>query len=139
MTKQKKTTTTSTTAAVEPKVKTQTLREFRAWLSGVEEMQSDDWSPDLTQWRRIRERIENISEPKNSFKSGGTGPSDEDFHPVAPMPVRASGPSAFAAPAVLMAPPAPLPTFMNTSGVEGARVKTPNVDSSSGQFTSSLE
>ena len=44
--------------------KKQTLAEFRAWLDGVEELQPETWSPDATQWGLIREKINNITEPK---------------------------------------------------------------------------
>ncbi len=44
--------------------KKQTLAEFRAWLSGVEELQPDDWAPNATQWRLIRDKINNVIEPK---------------------------------------------------------------------------
>lgn len=46
--------------------KKQTLAEFRAWLRGVEELQPEAWAPDATQWNLIREKINNISEPKAS-------------------------------------------------------------------------
>lgn len=39
------------------------LSEFRAWLSGVEDMQgSDDWSPTLDQWLKIRAKIDLIDD-----------------------------------------------------------------------------
>lgn len=41
-------------------LKAQSLTEFRAWLSGVEEMQEDGWVPNSTQWELIRERIDKI-------------------------------------------------------------------------------
>lgn len=47
------------------RAKKQTLSEFRAWLSGVEELQPADWAPDAAQWKLIREKIDNIAEPKN--------------------------------------------------------------------------
>ena len=37
-----------------------TLKEFQAWLSGIEEIQPDDWHPDLEQWKLIRDRLGNI-------------------------------------------------------------------------------
>lgn len=132
-----------TTAATTPvKVsKKQTLGEFRAWLSGVEEMQSDDWAPDLSQWTRIRERIDEIVEGR-SFKSDGTGPSDDDEEPARVS--RPTGPSSFAG-AIPGGPmmPAPVPPtpppFMNISGAEGAKIRTPQIDTSGGPYASSLE
>ena len=38
------------------------LSEFRAWLSGVEEMQDDDWAPSKTQWDTIRRKMDSIVE-----------------------------------------------------------------------------
>ena len=48
------------------RTKKQTLNEFRAWLNGVEELQPEDWAPDAAQWKLIREKINNISEPRDS-------------------------------------------------------------------------
>jgi hypothetical protein len=48
------------------RTKKQTLNEFRAWLNGVEELQPEDWAPDAAQWKLIREKINNISEPKDT-------------------------------------------------------------------------
>ena len=42
----------------------QTLKEFKAWLQGVEELQADDWSPSREQWQLIRDKINNIVEEK---------------------------------------------------------------------------
>lgn len=140
--KKKKTMATANTAKASNKNKKPlTLNEFRAWLAGVEEMQSDDWTPDPTQWSRIRAKIEDIQDNPRSFKSDGTGPSDYDEQPA--RVIRPAGPSSFtgAMPGPMM--PAPVaatpPPFMNTSGVEGAKIRTPNVDTSGGPYASSLE
>lgn len=34
-----------------------TIKEFKMWLMGVEEMQSPDWTPDHNQWKVIRAKI----------------------------------------------------------------------------------
>ena len=39
-----------------------TVKEFRMWLQGVEEMQDSAWVPNPTQWARIREKINTIEE-----------------------------------------------------------------------------
>lgn len=44
------------------KTKKCTLSEFRAWLSGVEEMQPTDWIPNKDQWLLIRSKIDSIME-----------------------------------------------------------------------------
>ena len=41
---------------------TLTIKEFKMWLRGVEEMQPDGWSPSQQQWARIREKIDSIEE-----------------------------------------------------------------------------
>ncbi len=50
--------------AARKRVKKQTLAEFRAWLSGVEELQPEDWAPTPDQWKLIRDKIGGIVEPK---------------------------------------------------------------------------
>jgi hypothetical protein len=42
------------------KKKKYTLNEFQAWLTGIEEIQPDDWHPTSDQWRLIRERMNGI-------------------------------------------------------------------------------
>ncbi len=132
----KKKTTTETATVKASNTKKQTLGEFKAWLSGVEEMQPEGWSPDLGQWKKIRSKIDNIADSPKSFNSDGAGPSEENEQPA--RIIRPSGPSMLT-PATLAIPQAPPPTFMNTSDTEGVRLKTPNVDTSSKAYTSSLE
>lgn len=43
-----------------------TINDFKMWLSGVEEMQDDDWTPTQSQWKRIRGKIDNIQEVKSN-------------------------------------------------------------------------
>lgn len=137
MTKEKKVKTTPTASVTASKK--QTLGEFRAWLSGVEEMQADDWAPDLTQWKRIRARIDEIVEGR--FKSGAAGALDEDEQPARQFRMAAPSGFAGAAPGPMMTQPiaATPPPFMNTSGIAGAKIVTPNVDTSGGAYASSLE
>jgi len=47
-------------AARKKAMKKCTLKEFRAWLEGIEEIQPDSWSPDATQWNMIRQKIGSI-------------------------------------------------------------------------------
>lgn len=37
-----------------------TLDQFRSWLQGVEDMQTEDWAPNADQWKVIREKIDLI-------------------------------------------------------------------------------
>ena len=46
--------------ADETQTTTITIKEFRMWLQGVEEMQDAAWVPSPTQWQRIREKIDTI-------------------------------------------------------------------------------
>lgn len=34
---------------------------FKAWLSGVEDMQGDDWTPSAEQWKKIRSKINQLT------------------------------------------------------------------------------
>lgn len=37
---------------------------FKAWLSGVEDMQGDDWTPSAEQWKKIRSKINLLTAPE---------------------------------------------------------------------------
>jgi hypothetical protein len=51
-----------------------TVKEFRMWLEGVEEMQAEGWVPDARQWQRIRDKINTISTADSvSFNTTGSG------------------------------------------------------------------
>ena len=39
-----------------------TVNDFKMWLSGVEEMQDETWTPNQTQWKRIRQKIDDIDD-----------------------------------------------------------------------------
>lgn len=126
--------------------KTCTLDQFRAWLSGVEEMQEEGWVPNKAQWARIREKIEQIiAEPAKPFNSGAAGASGYVEQPA--RIAQPSGPSAFAP--VMAAPiiPHQPPSFVATGDMTAKgsqpmlnnKIVTPNVDTSDGRYTSSLE
>lgn len=137
-TKQKKVKPTPAVVTSGP-IKKLSLNEFRAWLSGVEEMQSDDWTPDHTQWRRIRAKIDEIVEGRGGGNFS-TSSSDVNDEPM-PRALRTAGASSLT-PTAMQTPLStlPPPTFMNTSDLkEGARLKTPNVDTSKQPYASNLE
>lgn len=46
-------------------IDTLTIAEFKQWLSGVEDMQPDNWTPDATQWAKIRSKIDCLVEPED--------------------------------------------------------------------------
>jgi hypothetical protein len=39
-----------------------TVKEFKMWLEGVEEMQADDWCPSKVQWDKIRAKIRDLDD-----------------------------------------------------------------------------
>lgn len=135
--KQKKTYTSKKTAKPSKQL---TLGEFRAWLSGVEEMQADDWYPDPQQWKTIRAKIEEVIDNPNSRTSNARYVED------APREIRPAGPSMLTGmdPRMSMAPGMAnpnMPQITNTDTMAGgpvdrntpiARIKTPNIDSSRG-------
>lgn len=43
-------------------IKNISVSEFKSWLSGVLDFQTDDWNPDLTQWRKILGKINQLDE-----------------------------------------------------------------------------
>lgn len=121
--------------------KTISFDEFKAWLSGVEDLQSDDWYPSKEQWEIIREKIDSIRvelsksvqqervQPQRHVEyTGGIralpptmstiGQQEQSLTPIAP-------------PAQQSRHVAKLPTAF-----EG---KTPTIDTSSGNFGSSFE
>ena len=38
------------------------VSEFKSWISGIEDMQEDDWVPNKAQWDKIKAKIELLSE-----------------------------------------------------------------------------
>jgi hypothetical protein len=143
--KQKKTTKTYT-----KKSKPLTLGEFRAWLSGVEEMQTEDWYPDLQQWKTIRAKIEEvIDDPavRNQTSRNFNDDTEADVSQV----IRPSGPSMLTGIDPRMVLPTMnnpnMPQIINTDTTMGgrvdrntpvARIKTPNIDSTHG-YTAAFE
>ena len=69
-----------------------TLDQFRSWLQGVEDMQSDDWAPNADQWKVIREKIDLVVlvEDRGSqpVVASYTPPTQPFIHPsyVPPLP-----------------------------------------------------
>lgn len=115
---------------VAPKKKL-SLNEFRAWLSGVEEMQPENWTPDSGQWRIIRSKIEEVIEP--TVQPTRRYVDERDSYDEVPRTVRAAGPSAFQSPpSAVLAPPAPVP------GADG-KIKTPNIDTSNQPYVAAFE
>lgn len=140
------------------KKKTITIQEFKAWLEGVEEMQGSTWAPDAQQWKRIRQKINQIEAlPTEATTLPAGAPST--FNSQRNIPISSSAPvndenivipaipSSFERAGVKGGAPAPktiIPTSapglkrtVNPQGQE--KVKTPDIDTSGGDYTSSFE
>lgn len=109
------------------KAKSITIKEFKMWLQGVEEMQDTGWTPNATQWQRIRDKISQIAEEQ--VVVGSTGPV---LYRGADSMIPRPGPSVQPAhPSALEMPEQP----RSAAGVpvatgSGTAVKTPDIDTS---------
>lgn len=122
----------------------QTLREFRAWLEGVEELQPDNWAPNREQWARIRARIDGIKEEV----AQAAEPTRESKPVPAQNPVYQQPPTTILPPASMIPPPVggipagevemtPAARQMLNPGA-GAKAKTPDIDTSDGNVESTF-
>ena len=114
-----------------------TLSEFRAWLQGVEELQSDEWCPNLEQWRLIRDKINGIVTEKVVVE---TTPVVNRPHYQQPTNVN---PAALPAPAPAVGGVPVADVAMSSAASEmlnpgGAAAKTPDIDTSDGNVNSSF-
>lgn len=115
------------------------LKEFRAWLEGVEELQPKDWSPSSEQWKLIRDKIKYINDAETELLSqpvrevmptvpmrSGLAP-ELHMDPTLPVPPPPIGgiPSGD----VVMSPEAK--RLLQNSG-QMSPTKTPDIDSSNG-------
>lgn len=122
-----------------PKLKKITLSEFRAWLSGVEEMQSEDWFPSREQWNTIRAKIDSIEESTKPFNNGAQAPQNnvqQQFPPQVPAQNQSAFTPTFARPAGPV-DNRPLATGNPNIPMVDGKIKTPDIDSSGG-YTSSF-
>lgn len=142
-----------------------TLSEFKAWLEGIEELQPDGWSPDATQWATIRDRLLNIVEEvvevqvpvPTAQQSPVQFNNTTHDRPVVPQQPFQQPPPTFqqsslssinAEPEMTPAARAVLSGKMPTGGSAvppalalgpNGRLKTPNIDTSDGQYTPTFE
>jgi hypothetical protein len=110
------------------------VREFRMWLQGVEEMQEDGWTPSTQQWSRIREKIDliedSVAAPPAMPLPPPTYASPNVRAPgLAVIPPESNFPPVPAGPSNLMVPPAP-PNNPLFGGAGGGQMKTPDIDTS---------
>lgn len=119
------------------------LSDFRSWLQGVEDMQADDWVPNSIQWKKIRQKINQIEEVEIPSRVAPQYTAPQQFvpppsypvpRPMAEMPVMVPpGPSALEVPGgprVSTFVPPQIPRLDNT--------KTPDIDTSNGQYTTNF-
>jgi hypothetical protein len=105
---------------------TLSLRDFRSWLSGVEEMQDDGWSPSAEQWRRIRVKIDMIKDEPSVGVTNTSPAAKVPVYPTSTTPV-AAPPSTFERVPVPAAPPQ-IPSNVPMASVDGQIIKTPSSD-----------
>jgi len=111
-----------------------TLENFRSWLEGVEEMQGDDWVPTSEQWKKIRNKIDLIEAVKEEITE--VPPTYARIPTHAPAPVQSQGSSLD----YIAAPVAPVEMSPNAPMAKGQhQVKTPDIDTSKGDYKSAYE
>lgn len=115
-----------------------TFEEFKAWLSGVEDLQPDDWSPTKEQWQIIRDKIDSIrletrvsttQSPPSTGNDHKTQPAMRTNNTIAPSTLNS----------IIETPP-PVPPQINRGALKLPPVfegKTPS--SMEGYTTSSFE
>lgn len=115
---------------------TLTIKEFKMWLRGVEEMQPDGWSPSQPQWARIREKIDSIVEGTASVQ-----PQQQVVYrdPIVQQPVYPQHPVVHAQPGLtqqrpVISAPAPNNPLFGNADSPAVPVKTPNVDTSTSGY-----
>jgi len=117
----------------------QTLREFRAWLQGVEELQAENWAPNRDQWKLIRDKIDGITvEERVIEKVVNNTVQGQNIPQAAPRPVPTTLP---------FIPPPPTggiplseidmtPAARAMLNPQDGTIKTPDIDTSNGNITS---
>lgn len=121
------------------------LREFRAWLDGVEELQPQGWHPTQEQWMLIRTKIDCIEERENLSTENQMKvkqPSSYNTIPTPPSILPPLPPSGLApSPQPYMPPPPTQPVGAIGGGIVDVtgRVRTPNIDTTQNGFESPFE
>ncbi len=118
------------------------VKEFKMWLEGVEEMQEEGWTPNPTQWARIREKIRSIEETAGGFTAPQFGPRQTApvGQPPAPVPMPTmQAPQQFAPAGMTgLAPPEASGRAPLAGGPGTIPVKTPDIDTSNGGYRSNF-
>lgn len=113
-----------------------TIKEFKMWLEGVEEMQPEGWTPDARQWKRIREKLETIEEAVPVAQVQPPAVLYRNFEQEVHSEPRYNGPVQLAAPGLssgISAPPSNNVLFGNADNPTNP-VRTPNLDTSTGTY-----
>lgn len=122
-----------------------TVKEFKMWLQGVEEMQDEAWTPDTRQWNKIREKINQIDEVDHSsdFMSSSSprllsAPVQQLDQPVpryeGPVQMAAAG-LANVAPIQPTYQPAQMSNMLfGNADAPAIPSKTPNIDTSTAPY-----
>lgn len=128
-----------------------TLSSFRAWLEGVEEMQKLDWCPSVEQWNLIRDKIDLIEEriepnfPQGMTRQQTSHPLINNFQHSEFNRFESEQPESLI-PNIKVSPELNQryeqmrnnPTLGGMQMTEG-KIKTPDIDTSNGNFSSSFE
>ena len=112
------------------------VKEFHAWLSGIEDMMEDNegvWTPSATQWKRIRDKIKDIDDKVEIVRERDSESTPKrEFRPAQVEPVYAES-GLLAHPATELANK----PFLPDSPIMAA--KTPTIDTSNGQYRAPFE
>lgn len=120
-----------------------TIKEFRMWLQGVEEMQDAAWVPNPTQWARIREKINSIGEEVQQVQVAQQ-PLQHIAPPVSPpgndYPVRMATPGLLSVVPSSPSMPVSGPShgLFATPETPQMPIRTPNIDTTNGQYQSTF-
>lgn len=132
--------------------KTITLKEFQAWLDGVEELQEAGWHPNAEQWKLIRKKIASIVQEEvpvtMTVRDHRANPQETPTMPrpspalLPPVPQTSALDGANvemteAAKAALQGSVPPAVGVPSGAGVD-PQIKTPSVDTSDGKYDSSF-
>lgn len=119
------------------------VREFRMWLQGVEEMQDDDWTPSPQQWKRIRQKINSINEAAPPAPAPAAPPppplqiaSPTFVNPNARAPGLTLPEQAIPAGPSSLVIPQSRPQMNPLLAGGGGQIKTPDIDTSANGYES---
>ena len=67
------------------------VSEFKSWISGIQDMQEDDWTPNKQQWEKIRSKIDLLAENEAPEVVAAT-PQPQTYQSYAPPQFNAYNP-----------------------------------------------